>query len=80
MVFSADIDHIIQFNVKTFYLQQATMAFNALMSDAFDASADQLKTFRAACHKRYPNAAIFRDIESAAAVTVTVAEAAAPAS
>lgn len=60
-------------------LQQATMAFNILMSDAFDASEEQLKTFRAACHKRYPHASIFRDIESAA-VKVTVAETVAPAS
>lgn len=55
------------------------MAFNILMSEAFDCSAEQLKTFRAACHKRYPHAFIFRDIESAA-LTVTVAEAVAPAS
>lgn len=55
------------------------MAFDILMSDSFDASAEQLKTFKAACHKRYPHAAIFRDIESAA-LKVTVAEAVAPAS
>lgn len=55
------------------------MAFKTLMSDAFDASAEQLKAFRAVCHKRYPHASVFRDIESAA-LTVTVAEAIAPAS
>lgn len=55
------------------------MAFNILMSDSFDASAEQLKAFKAACHKRYPHAAIFRDIESAA-IKVTVAESVAPAS
>lgn len=55
------------------------MAFNILMSEAFDTCAEQLKKFRAACHKRYPHASIFRDVESAE-LTVTVSEAVAPAS
>lgn len=50
------------------------MAFDVLMSEAFSTSAERLKTFRAACHKRYPHASIFRDIESAA-LTIAVAEA-----
>lgn len=55
------------------------MAFNILLSEVFDASAEQLKSFRAACHKRYPHASVFRDVESAA-LTVTVSESVAPAS
>lgn len=46
------------------------MAYNTLTSEAFGASADQLKAFKSAYHKRYPIAAIFRDIQ---ATTVTVA-------
>lgn len=50
-----------------------------MASEAFGVSAEQLKTFRAVCHKRYPHASIFRDIETAA-LTMSVAEAVAPAS
>lgn len=57
-----------------FILQQTTTAYNTLTSEAFGAGADQLKAFKTVCHKRYPIAVIFRDIQP---VTVN---AAAPAS
>lgn len=57
--------------------QQSTMAYNTLISEATNASVEQLKGYKSLCHKRFPHAAIFREIQP---VTVTVAETAAPAS
>lgn len=48
-----------------------------LISEEFGASVDQLKTYKSLCHKRFPHATIFREIQP---VTVTVAETATPAS
>lgn len=59
------------------FLQQSTAAYNALASEAFSASVDQLKSYKVASHQRFSHAAIFREIQP---VTVTVAETAAPAS
>lgn len=53
------------------------MAYNTLISEATNASVEQLKGYKSLCHKRFPHAAIFREIQP---VTVTVAETAAPAS
>lgn len=57
--------------------QQTTQAYNMLISEEFGASVDQLKTYKSLCHKRFPHATIFREIQP---VTVTVAETATPAS
>lgn len=51
--------------------------YNALTSEAFGTSADQLKAYKSLCNKRFPHATIFREIQP---LTVTVAETAAPAS
>ncbi|XP_031636595.1 N-alpha-acetyltransferase 15, NatA auxiliary subunit [Contarinia nasturtii] len=71
------INLIVSFPLDNLTLEQGTMAYTTLTSEAFGVSADQLKSYKSLCQKRFTQATIFRDVQP---VTVTVEETAAPAS